>query len=65
MKARGIKILEIESGSAADAIGLRPGDRILAVNGHEVSDELALRFYLSEEQVEVCVRRSSGVLEWL
>ena len=29
-----------------------PGDRILTVNGHEIDDELALRFYLSEEQTE-------------
>ncbi len=63
MKTRGLKILEVESGSAADEIGLQPGDRILSVNGHEVSDELALRFYLSEELIDLCVRRSSGLTE--
>ncbi len=60
MAARGIKILEISKGSAAERIGLRPGDRILTVNGHEVADELALKFYLSEELVDLWVRRSSG-----
>ncbi len=65
MTAKGIKILEVESGSAAEEIGLEPGDRILAVNGHEVSDELALRFYLSDEQVDFCIRHSSGVMEHL
>jgi putative radical SAM enzyme (TIGR03279 family) len=63
MRTRGLKILEVESGSAADAIGLEPGDRILSANGHDVSDELALRFYLSEELIDLCVRRSSGATE--
>lgn len=63
MTTRGIKILEVESGSAAEETGLEPGDQILSVNGHEVSDELALRFYLSEELVDLCVRHSSGVTE--
>jgi len=61
MAARGIKILDVSKNSAAERIGLRPGDRILTVNGHEVADELALRFYLSEEFVDLWVQRSSGV----
>ncbi len=60
MGTRGIKILEVESGSVAEEIGLKRGDQILTVNGHEVSDELALRFHLSEEQADLCVRHSSG-----
>jgi S1-C subfamily serine protease len=64
MAARGIKILEVEAGSEAEGIGLRPGDRILTVNGHEVPDELALRFYLSEEHVDLCIRRLNGRTKW-
>ncbi len=60
MTKTGIKIRQVESGSLGHRIGLAPGDEILAVNGHPVSDELALKFYLAEESVELAVRRSCG-----
>jgi putative radical SAM enzyme (TIGR03279 family) len=53
----------VTSGSAAERIGLRSGDRILTVNGHEVPDELALRFHLSAEHVDLWVRSADGVNE--
>jgi putative radical SAM enzyme (TIGR03279 family) len=62
MTGRGIKILEVESGSAAKEIGLEPGDQILAINGREVPDELALRFYQSEEQIDLIVRHTNGTI---
>jgi putative radical SAM enzyme (TIGR03279 family) len=57
MPETGIKILEVVSGSAADSIGIEPGDRLLSVNGREIADELALRFYLHEDEW--------AVLKWL
>ena len=60
MAEKGIKILEIAKGSAAEDAGLKPGDRILSINGHEVPDELALRFYLSDECVNLYVLRANG-----
>lgn len=63
MPARGLKILEIEAGSAAEEIGLAPGDRILSINGHEVPDELALKFYLSEEYIDLLILKETGTEE--
>jgi putative radical SAM enzyme (TIGR03279 family) len=60
MAARGIKILEVSPGSAADALGIAPGDQILEVNGHEVSDELDLKFYLSEDSIDLFIQRAHG-----
>jgi putative radical SAM enzyme (TIGR03279 family) len=60
MSAKGVRVLEVENGSAAAEIGLAPGDHVLAVNGHEIADELALKFYLSEELVDLCIRHSDG-----
>src|SRR5437867_10774041 len=60
MIRKGVKIRAIEASSAGERLGLAPGDEILAVNGHAVPDELALKFYLAEELVDLQVRKSSG-----
>src|SRR5213593_1527183 len=60
MTRRGIKIREVDAGSLGERIGLAPGDEIVAANGHPVPDELALKFYLAEELVDLEVRKSSG-----
>jgi putative radical SAM enzyme (TIGR03279 family) len=65
MPKKGLKILEVDAGSKADEIGLAAGDRILAVNGQEISDELALQFCLSEERANILVRRADGTSELL
>lgn len=43
----GVLISAIRKGSAADAAGLRIGDVVLAVNGHEVNDPKALNFRIA------------------
>ncbi|MDM7994234.1 MAG: DUF512 domain-containing protein [Acidobacteriota bacterium] len=61
MAKRGIRILDIRERSAARRAGLKPGDTILAANGHEIDDELALRFYLSDTPVHLHIRRADGL----
>ena len=58
MLKKGLKIREVEAGSVAQEIGLAPGDQILSVNSHEIPDELALQFHLSEDSVDLLVRWS-------
>jgi len=60
MSVRGIRILSVENGSPAESLGLAPGDEILSVNGHPTPDELALRFYLAEEELLLEVRKAGG-----
>lgn len=63
MPETGIKILDVVPDSAADKIGLVAGDRLLTINGYEIADELALRFYLhSEETVVLRWRRAGGAI---
>jgi putative radical SAM enzyme (TIGR03279 family) len=60
MMQKGLKIIEVEAGSAAEEAGLKPGDEILTVNGHCVPDELALQFSLSDECIEMHIRKAGG-----
>lgn len=49
------EIAAVEPGSLADSAGLRPGDRVLAVNGHPLHDQLDYRFHIAEDLVELKV----------
>jgi putative radical SAM enzyme (TIGR03279 family) len=60
MARLGVKIREVEEGSVGEQIGLAPGDEILTVNGRPTPDELALKFYLAEEQVTLELRKADG-----
>ncbi|MDI7275341.1 MAG: DUF512 domain-containing protein, partial [Anaerolineae bacterium] len=43
-------------------IGLRVGDRLLAINGHPLHDVLDFQFYGSDEDVTLSVRRDGHIL---
>ncbi len=60
MRRSGIKIRDVAEGSLGQKVGLCTGDEILTINGNPIPDELALRFHLGEEPVEIEVRRASG-----
>ncbi len=46
-------IESIEPDSLAEALGLQPGDEVLAVNGHPVTDVIDVQFYAAEDEVEI------------
>lgn len=52
-----VKIINIEPGSIADELGIRPGDELIAINGKEIRDRLDYRFYESEENLDVHIRQ--------
>jgi putative radical SAM enzyme (TIGR03279 family) len=60
MRKSGVRILGVGKNSPAEEIGLIAGDEIFSANGHEIPDELALKFYLAEDHVDLGVRRSDG-----
>ncbi len=43
--------------SLAAAMGLRPGDEVLRVNGRAVEDVIDVQFYAAEDEVEIAFRR--------
>jgi len=54
-------IQSIASGSLAASMGLRPGDEVLAVNGHPVEDVIDVQFYAAEDRVEIGYRRGGDM----
>ena len=49
------EIAAIDPGSLADDAGLTPGDRVLAVNGRPLRDQIDYRFQVTEDLVELTV----------
>lgn len=48
-----MKIIEVYSGSIAEDLGIKPGDRLLRVNNKRVRDEIDYKFRITEEEVIV------------
>jgi putative radical SAM enzyme (TIGR03279 family) len=55
-----MKIMSIDVKSPAERAGLTPGDEILSIDGHEISDILDLRYYSYDPHVKLRVRKASG-----
>ncbi len=53
-------IESIEPGSLAEALGLLPGDEVLAVNGQPVTDVIDVQFFAAEDEVEIEYRRAGS-----
>lgn len=58
-----VKIVEVAAGSSADRVGIRPGDYLISINGHEVRDVLDYRFYLAEKTVVLQIHRDADLFE--
>jgi putative radical SAM enzyme (TIGR03279 family) len=55
-------ITAIERGSVAAAVGLQPGDQLLAINDNPVEDVIDVQYYSAEEWLELLVRRDGDYL---
>ncbi len=53
----GVLVENVAAGMPAERSGLRPGDRLLEVNGRKVDDHLDVRFHAADCDVIVDVRR--------
>ncbi|MFH1084818.1 MAG: PDZ domain-containing protein, partial [Chloroflexota bacterium] len=54
-------IAAVEPGSVGYELGLEPGDRLIAVNGHALRDVIDYRFYAAEEELVLRVERAGVV----
>ena len=51
------EILNIEPGSIAEELGIKPGAKLLSINGKPVRDLLDYRFYVSGDELEVLLEQ--------
>jgi len=59
-KITGGLVREVAPRSVARALGLQPGDELLAVNGQPVEDVIDVQFYAAEDEVDVTYRRGEA-----
>jgi putative radical SAM enzyme (TIGR03279 family) len=52
-----LEIKHVHDGSIAGDLGLKPGDRVISVNNHEIYDEIDFRFYAAEENIDLLVQK--------
>jgi putative radical SAM enzyme (TIGR03279 family) len=52
----------VEPDSLAADLGVQPGDRLIAVNGHPVEDVIDVQFYAAEDDVTLTVQRGAQTL---
>lgn len=55
------RIAQIVPGSIAEELGITPGDRLLSINGMVVSDYIAYRFAIADEEIELVLAHGDEV----
>lgn len=58
----GGQIVAVQPDSVATAVGLQPGDELLAINDNPVEDVIDVQFYAAEEQLTLHLRRGGELL---
>ena len=53
-------VTAVRTGSLADQVGIRPGDKLVAINGQPVRDELDYRFLSADEELHLTVIGPAG-----
>ncbi len=57
------KVEEVVKGSPADRAGVRPGDRLISINGRRIRDAIDLMFYSDSEYMEITVKRGKETVK--
>ena len=64
MKEKGHRIKEVLPEGIAQELEIEPGDRLIAINGQEITDIFDYQYYIQDEYIEVLIKKPSGE-EWL
>ena len=55
-----VVITGVTGGSPAARKKIKPGDRLVSINGHAVEDVLDYRFYLMDSRLELMLETEKG-----
>lgn len=58
-----VAIQSVEKGSLAESAGVRAGDVLLSVNGHDIADVLDYRFYLIDRSLTLLLHRGPELVK--
>ncbi|MDO4788598.1 MAG: DUF512 domain-containing protein [Johnsonella sp.] len=56
-------IQAVAPGSIAEELEIKPGDRLLSIDGHSIEDALDYRFYINSESINMLILKENGE-EW-
>lgn len=57
---QGLEIVEVVPGSIAEELEIVPGDRLVAINGHELRDVIDYNYHASDDLLLLVVARKDG-----
>ncbi len=60
MKKHEHTVSGVDRDSIAEELGIMPGDKLLAVDGHEIEDIFDYQFYTEEEQIVLLIEKPDG-----
>ncbi len=55
-----VLIKDVQPGSLAEKAGIRSGQMLVEINGHQVEDVLDYQFYIHDEKLSLIIKESSG-----
>lgn len=58
-----VEVKAVEKGSPAHLSGVKVGDYLLAIDGHEIKDVLDYRFYLTPENITLTLHRGPDIID--
>ncbi len=53
-------VSDIVPGGIAEELGIRPGDKLLAIDGHEIEDIFDYQFYVEDEEIVLLIEKPDG-----
>lgn len=55
-------IIQVDTDSPAFDAGLKSGDRLIRINGHEINDQIDFSFHSSDEFLELEIQKKDGII---